>query len=534
MNSRVSSSRLGSSVWMCLWSWAVLFATPAGADGPTRISSMQPGPAGTRLLVSGDGTAAFAVEGSSNLVHWRLLTNRPATSLAPSPGTVLDFTDTAASGGSRQFYRLRQLGEDLSLLTNRAALPSAGFGTVQFAPDGRLAHLVWKRDGQSKSLHYRERLGGGLWTEEPVAGDLWTQEWTWSWEAFGHGAAALVFDGDSQPHLFVDEEDGVTHRVRRGGTWERLPDVDYSRWDDSIFGFTAATGPDGSIHLALLTAPSGILGSGKLVHAVGSPAGGGWIWTDITTVGNPNAYYNQSYAPRFFSMAVDSLGGVHIVYAPSFVNEQNPDGTSRPFSELGYASNATGLWEEAILYTAADRSGDAGLGCSIAIGPDDLPAVAAFYVERAHSGSPQGSRLMLHRLNAQGIWTSQTVLNTPDGYAAGDGRMGTGFAPHLLFDHKGRPHIAFSDHASQHFDGSGADEFAGQLRHAYHDGTRWVFRTVFRQSDPIRNQIVHPVLAMSTTELVFTALVRTDILDSDLSILSISHQLRQWFEPMPK
>ncbi len=504
------------------------------SDTPTTVSDIRLEPAGARLVVSGDGTVPFAVEGSSNLIHWRMVTNRPATSSNPAPGTVLEITDPATTGGSRQFYRLRPIGGDLSLLTNRAALPSAGFGTVQFAPNGRLAQLVWIRDGQSKSLYYRERLTGGLWTEERVVGDLWTQEWTWAWEALGQGNAVLLFDAESQPHVFVDENDGLTHRVRRGGTWERLPDVEYSKWGDSIFGVTAATGPDGSVHLAILTAPSGIFGSARLVHTVGSLSGGGWFWTDIMSLGNPNAFYHQSYTPRFFSMAVDSAGGVHMAYTPEFVEDQNPDGTSRAFSELAYASNASGIWEKTILYTAADKSGDAGLGCSLAIGPDDQPAVAAFYVERANSGSPQNSRLMLHRRTAQGTWNSQTVLNSPDGYTAGDGKMGTGFAPHLLFDGKGRPHIAFSDHASQHFDGAGADEFGGQIRHAYHDGTRWVFRTVFRQTDPLRNQVVHPVMALSASELVFTALVRTDVLRPDLSIQSIRHQFQQWFEVMPK
>lgn len=170
-------------------------------------------------------------------------------------------------------------------------------------------------------------------------------------------------------------------------------------------------------------------------------------------------------------------------------------------------------------------SGDAGLGASVAIGPDDQPRIASVVIERADTGSPQSAQLLFDTRTASGTWTKETVASSAAGYTAGDGDKGTGFAPYLRYDASGTPHIAFSDFASQHF-WFGADEFAGQIRHAKKAGASWAIQTVFAQTDPLRNMVHYPVLAVSSNLLFFAGLQRTDSLNSDLVITTVDLEQR--------
>ena len=103
------------------------------------------------------------------------------------------------------------------------------------------------------------------------------------------------------------------------------------------------------------------------------------------------------------------------------------------------------------------------------------------------------------------------VISRPDGYIAGDGEKGTGFAPYLRFDAQGRPHILFLDHGSEHFGESGQSEYAGHIRHAWRQNGQWQVESVYRQTTPMREQMIYPAFAMNGSELVVTGLQRETV-----------------------
>jgi hypothetical protein len=184
-------------------------------------------------------------------------------------------------------------------------------------------------------------------------------------------------------------------------------------------------------------------------------------------------------------------------------------GHPRANSVLKYASNKGGTWRANIQVMGTfDASGEAANGASIAIAPDDKPRIVSWYDERADSGSAQESRLYFHQQDANGNWTNSVVLRSADGYQAGDGNKGTGFAPYLRYDQAGRAHILFTDHAGEHFSSVGQQEYAGNLRHAWWNGSGWSVEKIFAQSNPLTQQIVYPTFAMSGNELAVTFLQR--------------------------
>ncbi|HEY6226610.1 MAG TPA: hypothetical protein VI282_05755, partial [Verrucomicrobiae bacterium] len=158
--------------------------------------------------------------------------------------------------------------------------------------------------------------------------------------------------------------------------------------------------------------------------------------------------------------------------------------------------------------TPADQSGEAANGASIAIAPDGKPRIVSWYDERADSGSAQESRLYFHQQDANGNWSSDIIFQSPDGYAAGDGPKGTGFSPHLRYDQSGRAHLLFLDHAGEHFSNIGQQEYAGNLRHAWFNGSSWSVETIARQTNPLQQQIVFPTFAMSGNEMAVTYMER--------------------------
>ena len=110
--------------------------------------------------------------------------------------------------------------------------------------------------------------------------------------------------------------------------------------------------------------------------------------------------------------------------------------------------------------------------------------------------------------SANGNWSSDIIFQSPDGYAAGDGPKGTGFSPQLRYDQSGRAHILFLDHAGEHFSNIGQQEYAGNLRHAWFNGSSWSVETVARQTNPLQQQIVFPTFAMSGNEMAVTYMER--------------------------
>ncbi len=415
-------------------------------------------------------------------------------------------------------------------------MPNEGYHALASAPDGTVGRVLWQtgtwENGELEAedaLYYGELQPDGSWSEESIP-----LEWTVGSTILrtvdiDGNEAELFFDSENVPHLLLDSGTALVHLWRDGPAWElelaqyHLPGVTDLF---SLESFSAAMGPDGSIHVAF-SAEFDESESSPVVY--GTNSSGDWefeVAFDAPGVSFAGGPFQQTgtYA-RYFQLAVDSQNHAHLVYAPDFQSEA-VNGGSHVYSELAYATNRSGSWVTEIIDRPADGTGDSGLAASIAIDPEtDRPAIASFFVDRVGTGSPTNGRLYYHAQQADRSWTHQTVASASDGYVARDGNQGTGFAPLLVFDGTGRANILFSDYASQHFPGFGADEFAGQLRHARLNGSVWRVQTVFRQTDPIRNYLIHPAFAMSGNRVTYLAVWRRDVLGQQSEVIDYSKKL---------
>ena len=387
--------------------------------------------------------------------------------------------------------------------TSAYRVPQDGTGTLHVDARGRISQIRWRHDPQAQpyenQLVYRERSIGGIWTETEV-GPPWDATW-----------ATLVVDSSNQPHvLLYDSELGVSHWVRDGSSFvlkDALGSASSSRPPFPSLGHVAAAiGPDDVIHVVMSDE-----GRGLIVYA--NDRGGLWQSETAAPADTAESSYFSFDEPRFLSIAVDASGCPHITYGADFSAFVRD-------SKLHYANRCSGAWDDQVIQEPADGSGDGGLGASIAVAPGGAIQVAAFYVEAFASGSAQWSALRLLTRAEDGSWSSSEITRKPDKYAAGDGSIGTGFAPTLLYDDAGRTHIFFSDHASQHFPSAGSDEFAGQFRHAFFDGT-WHVATLRAQSMPVQNQLIRSAVVLYGDGIgAYAFLVRHDELAPNLSIES--------------
>ncbi len=396
--------------------------------------------------------------------------------------------------------------------TDRVALAGEGIGSLRVSPTGELGQLHYV----DQMLYYRSRLPGEGFVEQRVAE---VDDYLFVTPPLSV-PAQLLYRRDGTPVVLVARTLGFeVHRRDADGIWGVAETVDYE--PDQLFERTgnlvAEIGSDDAIHVILA---AGDWFAGRLLYATNRT--GSWEVTEIADVAAAGAYFHfGGLASRYLSMAVAVDHSVHVAYTPEFL-DFGEGGFRRPFDQLGYLSNRSGQWQAEIVHQPADDSGQSGLASSIAIAPDGQPAIAQFFVDRYPTGSAVSSRLLYHRRLADGGWSSETVADRAAGYVAGDGDRFTGFAPHLVFDAFERPHIAFSDHASQHFPDFGADEFAGQIRHAVKQGDDWVIGTVFAQSDPLRQMIAYPTMAILPSEIVFVGIQRTDELGDDFAIIDSS------------
>jgi len=408
--------------------------------------------------------------------------------------------------------------------------PGEGLNALQYSPTGTLARLLWT---DVDTLVYSERQADGTWASQTIAGDsLSGEDWSDPRDPRDYEQAQLLFAPNGVPHVVLTDGSSVWHLFRQGGTWEDeqiVPSVgdDFGGFDGV---FSAAMGPSGALHVAMTDNDWG--GTPGIV--CGTNASGAWSFQRVCDLlGDRMGLYRQTgtYA-RYFGLAVDAQDKAHIVYTPEFVNEPVVGGT-RVYSELAYATNRSGTWTTQTVFSPPDGTGDAGLAASIAVDPaTNRPAIASFFVDRVGTGSPSSGKLLYHTLQADGTWTHTTVASSSDGYKAGDGNQGTGFAPKLIFDGSGRANILFCDYASQHFAGFGADEFAGQLRHARLDGNHWNIQTVFRQTDPIRNYLIYPTMAIYGDEVSYMAIWKHDKLAADSRVIDSTYRLVEFTLPL--
>lgn len=449
-----------------------------------------------RLSVPASATP-LVVEASTDLVNWTAISN-VAASAAP---TIV--TDSQSASFPRRFYRTQSAAPalpDLRQMPNSVFMAGEGFNTLQYAPNGKLGFIVWR----GQDLVYRER-NGTVWTERVIGA---------FGRAYAPGAreeyrfqphAALLYDSQSRARILWLSGSTVRQHIQQSnGTFNEASPISLASAGTSFALFTTAIGSGDALHIAVVAAQN----NGAISY--GSNKSGSWLWSRITNVvGDPRGFFKQSYAPRWFSMAVDSQNAAHISFCPQFAMPLGPEGYVKPNNELHYATDRGGVWSTQRIAWVPDESGDAGEGASIAIAPNGQPAIAAWYNERWRTGSSDFCRLYYYTRDASGNWTQQLVADSAAGYVAGDGNKGTGFAPYLRFDSRGRPNIAFLDDAAQHFPLQ--NEYAGNLRHAYHDGLRWVTRTVYQQTAPLERQIVYPAMATLGNEIVFMGLDRRTV-----------------------
>ncbi|HEX7862386.1 MAG TPA: hypothetical protein VF773_18760 [Verrucomicrobiae bacterium] len=452
--------------------------------------------------INGGSGEQVTLQGSGDLNGWNDVQSYQLS------GAAVQFH--SASPAKFQFFRLKSVASTpgggvsslpaLSDSANSVFVAGEGFDTVQFAPNGMLGFIFWK----GRELMIRERTSAGGWFEQTVAGggNLFQMNITRMDYKF-QPAALLLYDSNSQPHVFkVNGGKTIAHFVRNGTAWSQVETIQNNAANADVSMLVGAIGNGNVFHL-------GVVSGGATPNLTyGSNRGGSWNWNTVSSIAAfPTHYLAPSYAPRWLSLAVDSNNAAHLVFRPEY-RVSFAGGYVRAYNELAYASNVSGQWNVQIIQKPRDDSGEAGHGLSIAIGPDNKPYIASWHNERGPGGSAENSRLFFQSQDSSGNWTRTEVISRPDGYIAGDGEKGTGFAPYLRFDAQGRPHILFLDHGSEHFGESGQSEYAGHIRHAYLASGQWKVESIYRQSTPMREQMLYPAFAMNGSELVVTGLAR--------------------------
>src|SRR6185312_3785870 len=393
------------------------------------------------------------------------------------------------------------------------------FNCEQYSPTGELAQLVW----EGQTLVYRTRAANA-WFEEPIAvsSDFTQAQYsTRNQVQSAAESAQLVFTGDGTPHvLFLQEswnsqanafQTLVQHYERIGGQWEHVETISapwLSTWGPS--NLVAEPGAGNTLHILFsetYTAATGVGNFGTGILWYGTNTSGSWQFAKVADTADPRVdvwFSGGDWAPRFISMAIDANNNAYVTYTPEFYIA---GAFSTVYSQLNFATNRGGSWQTSTIYAPQDGTADAGLGASIAINPTNgQVSVASYYVDRYNTGSPQTSKLMYHTLNANGTWTNSDVVTAPDDYSAADGPHFTGFTPQLFFSASGQANIVFSDEASQHLPVTFANEYAGQIRMATFNGGKWSMQTVYRQNDPIHNQLFYPIAATYKGQTTFGGL----------------------------
>ncbi|MGV3772563.1 MAG: hypothetical protein ACO1QB_06640 [Verrucomicrobiales bacterium] len=476
-------------------------AASPSISGVKRLSNGQ-----IQMTLNGTASAPMVLEATTDFKNW---TQLQSYTLNGAPVTA---TDSQSSSFKSRFYRLRggsaTTPTTLPELANsvNAVFPAPeGFNTVQYAPNGNLGFIVWK----NQSLIYRERNTSGSWSESIVSssGNIFKLILTFNFSGPREDyrfqpSSIFFFDSSSRPHVFQASGQEILHYVRNGSSWSLSERIN-PQAGANVDTLVGAIGANNVFHLAALSTGS----PRKLTYGVNKS--GSWNWSMVSTVSDaPLTYWAPPFAPRWLSLAADSRNNAHISFRPSMTTTFDNASHPRAYSELKHASNASGQWRILPVMNPRDLSGEAANGASIAIGPDDKPRMVSWYDERVDTGSASESRLYYHDLDANGNWRNSIIATQPDGYVAGDGAKGTGFSPYLRFDSRGRAHILFLDHAAEHFGGIGQQEYAGNLRHGWWNGSSWQFETIYRQTAPLLQQIVYPAFAMHENEMAVTLLQR--------------------------
>jgi len=498
---------------------SVAFAAPGAVagtpgDGTATLSWAAP------FVTAGRSISGYAVEYSSD-GGWTWLTG---------PRTVGAATNVVVSGltnGLAYQFRVAAYGAagvgGFSKPTPAAVvipgddgaalrLADDGLTATQFTPDGRLARLTWERSPVAGG-GFIERL---VYRCEAVEQDM-TEEVVLQHAVDDHfpkgsrppSVARLLFAPDGTPQVLVAGNPIDVYRPDARG-WHRVDSVGIPVAGDAleVERLVAAVGPTGAIHFVAgcFKPPAFNYDHGPLWY--GTNLGGSWKITKIVDrAAVSDSIPDNTPRLRQLDLTVDRSEKAHVVYSPGFDTTLNGNFT-RDYSELAYASNASGAWVSQVVHRPPDGTGASGFGNTIQIAPDGQPAIAQFFIDNVATGSFVTAQLLYHQRKPNGSWTTEVVASRPDGYVAGDGAHFTGFAPQLTFDAAGIPHIAFSDLAAQHFTLPYINQyvFAGQLRHAWKERGVWRVETLVRQANPLLGRLVYPSIAAGPTGMVFSGL----------------------------
>jgi hypothetical protein len=461
-----------------------------------------------QMTLTGTAPSAVNVQASADLKNWTTVQTATLT------GASVTVTDPGAASLPKRFYRLWTDATpvvptpltDLSTLANAVFPAREAFDSTQYAPNGNLGFIVWK----NQTLLFRERTPAGAWSESALnnSGNVFKMLLTFNFSGPREDyrfqpSAVLFYDSSSRPHVFQASGREVLHYLRNNGAWSLSEHIANPQASANLDTLVGAIGANNVFHLAALTEGS----PRKLTY--GTNKNGAWTWTTISTVTDaPLTYWAPPFAPRWLALAADSKNNAHIVFRPGMTTTTDSAGHPRAYSELKHASNASGSWRILPVMNPFDQSGEAANGASIAIAPDDKPRIVSWFDERVDTGSASESRLYYHDQDAGGNWRSSIIATQPDGYSAGDGPKGTGFSPYLRYDSRGRAHIVYLDHAAEHFGGIGQQEYAGNVRHAWWNGSSWSFETIYRQTAPLQQEAIYPAFAMFGNEMTVTLLHR--------------------------
>lgn len=417
-------------------------------------------------------------------------------------------------------------------------VPAGEFNWTQVAPNGSLTQLIW--DGSA--LVYRVK-NGSSWSSEVVA----VESGTFTRAQYddqrqlqtASQSAQLVFTTDGTPHAFYLAEQWVpssngfrsqfVHMARTGSGWHQVETISVpwvSKWGPN--NLVAAAGPNNSISFIFTETYSsatgaGAYGTGMLWYATNKS--GAWAYdkiADTSDMSQDNWFIGGRIAPRWLSLAVDSNGAAHVTYTTGFHVQA---AFSKAKSDLLYATNKTGSWKSELVYTPPDGTGDAALGASIAVSPNGQVSIAGYFVDRYDTGSPLTAKLHYYTQKSGGGWNVQVVASVPDAYAAGDGSKFTGMSPKLFFDSKGQANIVFSDSAAQHLPVTYANEFSGQIRLATLSGGKWNLTTIYRQNNPLYDEMFYPLAVQYQGKIVVTGVKSINWLDSNLNAVKMDFTL---------
>lgn len=311
-------------------------------------------------------------------------------------------------------------------------------------------------------------------------------------------------------YALVNQGGQIGQWVLQGGNWAKLRNINISA--DII---EACVGPDEAIHFAYYD--NSDWDSNQVFLRYARLASNGALTSEavaslenIIDASEMNDFDDLvdygTHIARNLGITLGTDGTVHIIYSGGrSQNEIFQGGVligTEIRSSLFHAKKPLGSsWvPQEILKPPTNGYGDyGGLGASIATAPDGRIGVAASIIPRARTGSP-GVASLVFTSNLSGTPSWETVDSQSAGYRMGDGERGTGLFPKLVFDQQGRGHIAYTDHASEHFAGRGAKSFSGQIRYARQNAARTVWDRFTALSSggviPMNSQVFHPSLAV--------------------------------------